>query len=100
MRETKGHGTCPICKGSAEIRENVKQKLYAYCAGSCGLIQATGPGAQAHFAAMLAAGQVAAPEKTPAPPADDIEGLDNPAGQPVAVKKPGLLASILNAQVI
>lgn len=98
MRETLGKGKCVICGSDAEIRKNVKGKLYAYCAPSCGLIQATGQGAQARFQAMLDAG---APVVEQAPP-DDLTGLDNPAGQPDAVPapKPGLFASILNAQIL
>lgn len=95
-RETLGQGCCLICGAPAEIRRNVKQKLYAYCAASCGLIQATGPGAQSRFQAMLDAG---APLVELAPP-DDIEGLDNPAGQPTKTQKPGFLSAILNAQII
>lgn len=94
--KTIAQGKCLICGAPAEVRRNVKGKLYVFCEHSCGLVQATGNGAQARFAAMIPAGEGAAAEKVPA--SDDLPGLDNPTGQPVA--RQGLFSKILNAQVL
>lgn len=95
---TIAQGKCLICGGTAEIRRNVKKKLYFYCESSCGLVQATGNGAQVRIAAMIPAGEGAA-APVPAATLDDHPGLDNPTGQPAAPKK-GLFQSILDAQVL
>lgn len=87
-RETKGHCECFICKGRAEVRENSKTKLYLFCPGSCGLVQATGAGAQAHLrAAMRPLEPAADPAPEPTPPAPEPEPAPVPA--PPA-KKPGI----------
>lgn len=98
-RETVATCECLICKTpGAEIRRNIKGKLYLMCSHSCGLVQATGAGAQTHLEAALA---TATPAPAPAPilapePADvpDLEGLDNPTGQPVVTKRRGLLGAL------
>lgn len=103
-RETVARCACLICSTEgAEIRRNVKGKLYLHCAHSCGLVQATGQGAQAHLERALAAAVAAAAAEAEKPePAQDVaadvgdlDGLDNPAGQPTEKpKKRGLFAAL------
>lgn len=64
-RETVGRCVCFSCaEHDAEIRRNKKGKLYLFCADSCGLVQATGRGAQARLERALASAG-AADESTP-----------------------------------
>lgn len=83
-RDTVGSVLCFSCgEHTADLRRNKKGKLYIFCPESCGLVQATGKGAQARLERALAGSAETTPCHDKAAPL-----IVAPAPSTAAVSKP------------
>lgn len=77
--ERKGTVPCRFCPATAEVKSNVKAKLYYVCP-SCGIVQPTG----ATFQSWMVEHSTldAAPAASPPPPAPTPQPAPEPAPPP------------------